>query len=138
MAEAEGVPNVDVSSIAVSPNQCAIEAELDLKIDFTLDKAISNSVWEIKYIVDYTNKRKELVMGKVEAGDYAANTPHQLQFNVPTVDVTGIRESLLLNVGLLLAVLYTGEEEVIQISMMTQVTKTFDGKLHRNIFNPLE
>merc|ERR1711865_790373 len=109
MEEGQGVvlefepPNVEVSSISVTPNQCLISSEITLKIEFQMDKPLSNASWEIKYIVDYTNKRKELVMGRVEVGEYVANTPLSMDFSVPKVDVSGIRESLLLNVGLLLA-----------------------------------
>lgn len=53
-------PKVEVSRIAVSPNQCEIHRELSLEIDFTVDRPIANPVWVIKYIVDYTNKRKEI------------------------------------------------------------------------------
>ena len=39
---------------------------------------------------------------------------------------------------LLLATLYSGEEEVLQVSMVTQVTPADDGTLIRSVFNPLE
>merc|ERR1712166_110440 len=111
---------VDVTKIVISPNECEISSELKLDIEFTLDKPLSSAVWELKYIVDYTNKRKELACGRIEVGAYTAGESHNLTFEVPKVDVTGIKEARLLNVGLLLAVL-SGAEEVVQISMVTQV-----------------
>ena len=43
------------------------------------------------------------------------------------------------NVGLLLAVLLNAKgEEVIQVSMVTQVMKGSDGKLERFVISPLE
>jgi hypothetical protein len=45
---------------------------------------------------------------------------------------------VLTNVGLLQAVLYAGQEEILQISMVTQVSQEADGVLVRSIFNPLE
>merc|ERR1712205_232890 len=126
---------VNVTKIEISPNECEISSELKLGIEFSLDTPLSNAVWAIKYIVDYTNKRKELVMGRIEMGALAVGEQHKLTFEVPKVDVSGILDTLLLNVGLLLAVLTDGAEEVLQISCVTQVTKAQSGELVRNIFN---
>merc|ERR1711865_98937 len=137
MAEA-ALPVVEVAKIGISPNECAISSELKLDIEFSVDKPLSSAVWDLKYIVDYTNKRKERALGKVEIGSYPAGEVHRLCFEVPEIDVSGIKESLLLNVGLVLAVLSEGDVEVVQISMVTQVTRNDSGELQRNIFNPLE
>lgn len=56
---------------------------------------------------------------------------------VSKIDVGGIKKSKLTNVGLLLAVLKDADEEVIQISMVTQVTEK-DGQFIRTVYNPLE
>ena len=54
------------------------------------------------------------------------------------MNVTHIKRHVLANVGLLLAQLFSGDEEVVQVSMVTQVTPTESGGLMRSIFNPLE
>merc|ERR1711934_226108 len=145
MAEAEGEPGspklpgqptIDVTSIKIEPNPCLIADPLNLEIEFTSDAPIAKPVWDIKYIVDYTNKRREVAVGRVECESYGEG-PQKFSFSVPKVDVSEMKKSLLLNVGLLLCVLNDDEAEVIQISMVTQVSKEEDG-LHRNIFNPLD
>ena len=45
---------------------------------------------------------------------------------------------VLSNVGLLLAVLYSCDQEMLQVSMVTQVSQGADGVLIRSIYNPLE
>ena len=61
-----------------------------------------------------------------------------MMFHVPQVSVEHLSRHLLTNVGLLLAVLYSGEAEVLQVSMVTQVTPADDGTLIRSVYNPLE
>ena len=61
---------------------------------------------------------------------------------VPAVDVAHISQHVLANVGLLQAPLWTNlgadETEVVQVSMVTQVSPSADGILMRSIFDPLE
>ena len=61
-----------------------------------------------------------------------------MSFSVPQVNVAHLSHQVLSNVGLLLAVLYAGESEVLQVSMVTQVTPDADGGLIRSVYNPLE
>ena len=57
---------------------------------------------------------------------------------VDTIDVSAVKRSLLLNVGLLHAALKDGDADVIEINLVTQVTKDATGGLVRTMFNPLE
>lgn len=54
------------------------------------------------------------------------------------MSVSHLKRHVLANVGLLQAVLYAGEEEVLQISMVTQVSPDASGDLIRSIYNPLD
>ena len=54
------------------------------------------------------------------------------------VSVAHLKRHVLANVGLLLAVLFSEDKEVLQVSMVTQVTQNSEGTLIRSIFNPLE
>ena len=78
------------------------------------------------------------VLGETPLQDYAIGGPYSLAFTAETIDVQGVARHVLTNVGLLQAVLYAGEEEILQISMVTQVSQDADGGLVRSIFNPLE
>jgi hypothetical protein len=57
---------------------------------------------------------------------------------VDKIDVSAVKRSLLLNVGLLHAALKDGDADVIEINLVTQVTKDAAGGLVRTMFNPLE
>ena len=65
-----------------------------------------------------------------------------MAFSADSIDVQGLAKHVLTNVGLLQASLYAagpdGEEEVLQVSMVTQVSQDEAGGLVRSIFNPLE
>ena len=53
--------------------------------------------------------------------------------------VDHLKRHVVANVGLLMATLFSGEDEVVQVSMVTQVTPgDDDGSLIRAIYNPLE
>ena len=54
------------------------------------------------------------------------------------MSVAHLKRHVLANVGLLLAVLFSEDKEVLQLSMVTQVTPNSEGTLIRSIFNPLE
>ena len=78
------------------------------------------------------------VLGETPLQDYAIGGPYTMAFTAETIDVQGVARHVLTNVGLLQAVLYAGQEEILQISMVTQVSQEADGVLVRSIFNPLE
>eukprot|EP00735_Rhodelphis_limneticus_P008482 TRINITY_DN21500_c0_g1::TRINITY_DN21500_c0_g1_i1::g.10029::m.10029 TRINITY_DN21500_c0_g1::TRINITY_DN21500_c0_g1_i1::g.10029 ORF type:complete len:157 (-),score=30.46,ASF1_hist_chap/PF04729.8/1.4e-09 TRINITY_DN21500_c0_g1_i1:3-404(-) len=129
---------VDVQEVDISPNNCVITDPLNLRIKFAVDKQVENANWEVKYMVDMASSRQMIELGT--GGQSATLTPgvHEFNFSVPKIDVSGVKQSVLLNVGLLLACLKSGSDEVIQVSMVTQVAKDKSGQLMRTIFSPLE
>eukprot|EP00698_Gefionella_okellyi_P006008 TRINITY_DN15458_c0_g1_i1.p1 TRINITY_DN15458_c0_g1~~TRINITY_DN15458_c0_g1_i1.p1 ORF type:complete len:150 (-),score=28.29 TRINITY_DN15458_c0_g1_i1:35-430(-) len=129
-------PNINVSRLDAQPNNCPLTDPLTLEIDFSTDGLIQAGVWEISYIVDHTATRHLIEMGKSSPTVYTVGD-HKFAFTVPSINVTGIKRSSLSNMGLLLAVLKDGDEEVIQISMVTQCSEK-SGQFFRTIFNPLE
>ena len=56
---------------------------------------------------------------------------------VDAVDIGEIDRHVIANVGVLQATLWSGNEEILQVSCVTQVTATGDGTLQRDIYNPL-
>jgi len=60
-----------------------------------------------------------------------------MQIQVAGINVTGLKASVLCNVGLLELFLKEGSADVVQINMVTQVTKK-DDQFMKEIFNPLE
>ncbi len=59
-------------------------------------------------------------------------------FHADGIEIEGVKSSMLNNVGLLCATLVDGTgEEVVKVSMVTQVMKSPDG-LERLIISPIE
>ena len=129
--------NIDVRSIMIDGNDCPITDPLKLTIKFSSDKVIKNAHWEIKYVVDYANKRHVVEVGKVEGVNIKKGVKHEFKFAVDALDIGTMKKSVLLNMGLLLCTLKNRDKEIIQISMVTQVTKDDKGNIMRTIFSPL-
>jgi len=139
MADEEGEAQevVSVQGLSISPNNCPMEEPLDLAMDFTITRDLPAARWEIKFIADQANKRKIVVLGETPTVDYAAG-PQSMVFSVGEVDVSHLKRHVLANVGLLIAGLYSGEEEIVQVSMVTQVTPNAEGVLIRSVYSPLD
>ncbi|KAL0479868.1 hypothetical protein AKO1_007379 [Acrasis kona] len=135
---ADNPPNINVTRVSTQPNECLIEEQLNIEIDFTTDRTIENGVWEIKYNVDFSSKRHIIEVGKSEAKRYEANVPHTFSHHVDKLNLDGISSSLLNNMGLLLATLKDGSSEIFQLSCVVQVTKGENKSFIRNVLNPLE
>jgi len=127
---------VTVEAISVDPNNCALDCELNIAMSFTALQSLPQARWEIRFIADQAHKRKIVELGSTPTQDYPVGE-HSMNFSVPEVSVAHLSRHVLANVGLLLVVLYSGETEVLQVSMVTQVTPQ-DDVLIRSIFNPLE
>jgi hypothetical protein len=78
-------------------------------------------------------------VGKSEVRKYDANVPLVFGYHVVKLDIEGVSNSLLNNMGLLLATLHDGENEIFQLSMVVQVSKGQEPNTFiRNVLNPLE
>ncbi|KAL1515514.1 hypothetical protein AB1Y20_002136 [Prymnesium parvum] len=128
---------VSVQSLSISPNNCPLEEPLDLAMDFTITRPLPAARWVVKFIADQADKRKIVVLGETPPVDYAAGQ-HSMSFSVPEVNVSHLKRHVLANVGLLIAGLFSGEDEIVQVSMVTQVTPSPDGALIRSVYSPLE
>lgn len=73
------------------------------------------------------------------SGDSLSLSPPPLAVctQAPGIDVSGVKASVLLNVGLLTCTLFNGAEQIVEIKIMTQVSKRKDGQLMRVMFDPL-
>ncbi|DBA02393.1 TPA: hypothetical protein N0F65_007212 [Lagenidium giganteum] len=130
------LPMVDVVSVDISPNPAVLTDELNLEVDFRLDKDVENGVWEIQYLVDSVQKRHIINLGELKPKDYREGDNH-FQFSVSHVDVSGIEPSQLTNCGLLIASFKGDEGDIMDLKMVVQVSEQ-RGELNRIIYNPLE
>ena len=69
---------VSVQGIKIEPNNCPLEEELGLEIDFTLTRPLPSSSWQIRFIADTASARKIIELGATASEDYpaGANSMH--------------------------------------------------------------
>mmetsp|Transcript_50734 Transcript_50734/g.99408 ORF Transcript_50734/g.99408 Transcript_50734/m.99408 type:complete len:135 (+) Transcript_50734:49-453(+) len=129
---------IDVTKISVEPNMCPLESEIKLCIDFNAEEKIADSWWDVVYVVGQGAKCHVIPLGSTER-THLSSGANQALFSAPSISVKGVKASLLCNSpGLIKAILKSGDGEVIEISLVTMVSKCPDGTLSRNIMNPLE
>eukprot|EP00741_Cyanophora_paradoxa_P005456 tig00000889_g5291.t1 len=128
---------IQAKRISIEPNNCPIDAPLNLEVAYESSEAIASAVWELSYLVDMAGKRQVIALGSVgpQAVSKGANS---FKFSVPAIDVSGVKKSTLANTGLLQCHLKAGAEEVVQLNIVTQISKKADGSLLRTMFDPLE
>jgi len=114
-----------------------IDAPVKLAFGFRSKKELKEAYWEFKYVVDSASKRHVIEMGVTPKTTYVAGE-NTFEFEAPKIDITGVKPSVLLNVGLLCCTLFSGSEQIVEIKIVTQVTKRKDGTLMRLMFDPLE
>lgn len=94
--------------------------------------------------VEHTQRRRAWVSSSAQE-QRSATPAHSLSccarsapaLQAPKIDITGVKPSVLLNVGLLTCTLWNGSAQIVEIKIMTQVTKKKDGSLARVMFDPL-
>ena len=150
----EDTNSFEVTALTVEPNNCLLQEELNIIIQFESNTNLNDATWNFQYMVDSVRKRHIIILGSLEGQDIKIGS-NSCEFHVDTINVSGIRPSRLANVGLLSATLNTkNEEEVLTINMVVQVAKSEDNNnggggskksgdddipnFTRCIFNPLE
>ena len=150
----EDTNSFEVTALTVEPNNCLLQEELNIIIQFESTTNLNDATWNFQYMVDSVRKRHIIILGSLEGQDIKIGS-NSCEFHVDTINVSGIRPSRLANVGLLSATLNTkNEEEVLTINMVVQVAKSEDNNnggggskksgdddipnFTRCIFNPLE
>ena len=63
---------VSVQTIKIEPNNCPLEEELGLGIDFTLKRPLPSASWQIRFIADTASARKIIELGATASEDYLA------------------------------------------------------------------
>eukprot|EP00285_Hemiselmis_virescens_P001761 CAMPEP_0173411372 /NCGR_PEP_ID=MMETSP1356-20130122/76770_1 /TAXON_ID=77927 ORGANISM="Hemiselmis virescens, Strain PCC157" /NCGR_SAMPLE_ID=MMETSP1356 /ASSEMBLY_ACC=CAM_ASM_000847 /LENGTH=136 /DNA_ID=CAMNT_0014373119 /DNA_START=58 /DNA_END=468 /DNA_ORIENTATION=+ len=135
MAEVEALT---LTAVTIEPNECTLGSELKVSIKFKVNKAISKGVWDLMYMVDMASKRKLIPLGQSAGVSYAAGEEATVELGCPSIETAGFKPHQLANAGLVICQLKDGDEEVVAVNMVTQVTKKEDGQLYRTVYSPLE
>jgi len=132
------VATIELKLLDVDPPTCPLASPFKLQMVFSTDEELVGAHWDMKYMVDMAAKRQVIELGNGEPMTYGVGE-HTFTYDSGALDFTGIKKSLLKNVGLLLACLTAADgSEIIQVSMVTQVTKNAEGELIRTVLSPLE
>mmetsp|Transcript_665 Transcript_665/g.799 ORF Transcript_665/g.799 Transcript_665/m.799 type:complete len:149 (-) Transcript_665:1452-1898(-) len=115
-------------------NVCGVAEALDFSVQYRTQKPVRGAKWEINYLLDVILKDKNLYLGTVDKQD--AELESSFRFQIPSIDVSGIKTSQLCNVGLLTCTLKDEtERELHTIKMVVQVSKE-DGEIKRCLYSP--
>ncbi|DBA81111.1 hypothetical protein WJX79_005171 [Trebouxia sp. C0005] len=130
-------PTLSVIDLEVIPNDCPLSDPLTLAVSFEADQPVKEAHWEVQYMVDMTAQRHVLQLGSTEVQDYPAGKS-TMHFSASAIDISGLKRSWLNNVGLLLMILIDqAGEQIIQVSMVTQIEQQGDNFI-RHMLSPLE
>eukprot|EP00762_Andalucia_godoyi_P003344 ANDGO_06629.mRNA.1 hypothetical protein PPTG_02567 len=137
-----GVPEISVTGVTIRPEDASpLSSALDLELVYGSSAPIANATWDLKYVVDCAATRHVIELGRISVGGGGVvQGENTIAFSTPGIDFTGIKRSVLLNVGLLIATLFdeSSHEQVIQVSFVVQIESKDDKSLWRTIFSPLE
>lgn len=113
-----------------------MDAELAVSVEYTLDCPLDKAAWRVRYIADHAHHRHVVHIHDTEP-TLLDKGVHRFSYKLENIDVKDLQANVLLNVGLLVFALCSGEEEVLQVSMVTLVEMR-DGIIYRHVLNPLE
>ena len=132
---------IDVLRVDIEPNDCPLQAPLNLTVHFNVRTPAVGVHWELDYEADYTNKRHVIALYRSPAPFDLVMTgaPQSFSHFVPQVNTDAVKEKYLLQVGLLRLSLVDGAgSPIVSVNMVAQITKDASGVLLRSIISPLE
>nr|CAG4709635.1 unnamed protein product [Naegleria fowleri] len=144
--ELHSVQIEDPSASSHIPFQSLLEDKFDLIFKFRVLQNLHQVYWNIYYIVDLANSKQIIPVGKSDVLNYEASSPssttfEQFKYSINKLPIENVPMILLNNVGLLVASLrnYNDDSELFKCSIVVQSERNErDGKLYRNILNPME
>ena len=95
--------------------ECPVDASLQLRIVFELDRDVIAGYWEVKFLVDSCDARIVKVLGETAVEDFPEGES-DIFFTCPSIDLSGIPPSALTNSGLLIAAFMADGKEVAAVS----------------------
>ena len=89
---------LQLTHVAIDPNNCPLDAPLTVEIEFESLFDFPSTHWEITFIADYANKRKMVRLGATEEQHMPVG-PGSMAFSIDSVDVMALGRHVLANVG---------------------------------------
>eukprot|EP00300_Choanocystis_sp_HF-7_P039304 c5761_g1_i1.p2 GENE.c5761_g1_i1~~c5761_g1_i1.p2 ORF type:complete len:147 (+),score=29.88 c5761_g1_i1:44-442(+) len=130
--------DITVIAVAIEHAVAPLGDPMELTIEFASSVTLEG-YWATQYMVDHAASRKIIELGRTPVCTYPAAEPSRVVITTEAMDLSAIKSSVLRNMGLLTATLFTAADvEVLQVSFVVQVARAADKSLVRTIFNPLE
>ena len=132
------VVELDVSAIHIPSerDETLLQAPLDVEVVFSLDRDVKDANWIVKLVVDCAMKRQIKILEESTKVNYTAGK-NKYNISIEEIDFTGFKKSTLANAGLLMMGFHIKGEEIATVNLIVNVTKNSEGKLAREILNPL-
>eukprot|EP01060_Flectonema_neradi_P014081 TRINITY_DN207_c5_g1_i1.p1 TRINITY_DN207_c5_g1~~TRINITY_DN207_c5_g1_i1.p1 ORF type:complete len:156 (+),score=30.53 TRINITY_DN207_c5_g1_i1:71-469(+) len=127
---------IALQSLSIEPNNCPFSDPVVISIQFD-SKGVEAATWKVAYEADVTNKRHVIELCQQGPIDYSAGN-HSVDLKIPSVNTEGVKTRYLMTMGILKCALFSGDEEVSSINIVTQVSKDESGKLVRLMMSPVE
>ncbi|KAH7826503.1 uncharacterized protein MONOS_17374 [Monocercomonoides exilis] len=132
---------VEVTDVKVEPNECELTKELTVTIGFDIKSAIPEAFWILRFVFDFSMKKQVVEMARTEPKTYGIGK-HIEKFHVDHLDISKVKETTILNMGLLSASFFSGKDEshpLLDVNMCTEISKKDGSEEYiRTILNPLE
>eukprot|EP00919_Chromeraceae_sp_WS-2016_P000743 GHVR01001838.1.p3 GENE.GHVR01001838.1~~GHVR01001838.1.p3 ORF type:complete len:126 (+),score=26.13 GHVR01001838.1:65-442(+) len=95
---------IELKSVDISPNECLVESGINIGLSFTCIEDIFNAYWSFSYIVDTVHSRKIVKLGDSPSFQYNRNEVHSTTWSCERIDLKGVTEEVLNNVGVCVCV----------------------------------
>ena len=110
---------IALHSLTIEPNNCPFSDPVVISLQFD-SKGVTNATWKVHYEADVTSKRHIIELCQQGPIDYEAGS-HNVDLKIPPVNTEGVKTRYLMTMGILKCGLFSGDEEVSSINIVTQV-----------------
>ncbi|KAA6396422.1 MAG: hypothetical protein EZS28_008054 [Streblomastix strix] len=130
--------DINVTAVQVTPNECELTVPVDLIITFEAKKPLIDAFWLLRFVFDFAFKKQQIV---------ELRSSRKLLLKIVLLECmksgsTAVKETTILNMGLLSASLFLGHDEnnaLLNVNMCTEISKKKGSNTFiRTIMNPLE
>lgn len=134
MALAAGDTEIRVVGVSVNPNQCELDAPVDINLE--IDSGVAVGVHaRVTLVLDVAVTRHTVPVGGIQAHSVSIGKS-SVTLHCPSVALSDISRRIVNNVAVLQVDLIDGSDtQLTSIQLVVQVYEK-DGVMHRTIFSP--
>jgi len=128
---------IQIKKLQIQPEgECELSAPLCITLEFTSEVEIAEANWNLRFVVDYANKR--LPLDVLSLPQHIQAGTNSTKFQVPELNVNSVDQLALPNIAMFVLTLAAPDgKEILLVKLVTHASKK-EGKLYRIIYNPFE